>query len=118
MFDHISIGVRDVARPRRFTTRRWRRSATRYLSDGDASLGYGAEAVALSRSARQTTRSPTIRSPACISASSRRRERASTRSIAEAMAAGANATMARRGCGRITGPIITPPSSSTRTAIG
>lgn len=45
MFDHVSIGVADVARTRRFYDAALSPLGYRCLSAGEDSLGYGAEAV-------------------------------------------------------------------------
>jgi catechol 2,3-dioxygenase-like lactoylglutathione lyase family enzyme len=47
MFDHISIGVRDIARSKAFYDAALGPLGYRLLSEGDDSLGYGREAVAL-----------------------------------------------------------------------
>jgi catechol 2,3-dioxygenase-like lactoylglutathione lyase family enzyme len=47
MIDHISIGVRDLARAKRFYDGALRPLGYTCLSEGSGSLGYGREAVAL-----------------------------------------------------------------------
>ncbi|MGH7118019.1 MAG: VOC family protein [Acetobacteraceae bacterium] len=47
MFDHISIGVRDVARARRFYDAVLAPLGYRCLSEGAGTLGYGSDKVAL-----------------------------------------------------------------------
>jgi catechol 2,3-dioxygenase-like lactoylglutathione lyase family enzyme len=47
MFDHISLGVRDIARSRRFYDAALAPLGLSALSVGDDSLGYGKDAVAL-----------------------------------------------------------------------
>lgn len=47
MFNHVSIGVRDVARAKRFYDAALAPLAYERLSDGETSLGYGRGAVAL-----------------------------------------------------------------------
>ena len=47
MFNHVSLGVRDVARARRFYDAALAPLGYRCLSASDDSLGYGSEAVAL-----------------------------------------------------------------------
>ncbi len=47
MIDHISIGVRDVAKSKQFYDTALKPLGYRCLSKGEGSLGYGAEAVAL-----------------------------------------------------------------------
>jgi catechol 2,3-dioxygenase-like lactoylglutathione lyase family enzyme len=47
MFDHISIGVADIPRSGKFYDAALKPLGYTRLSDGEGSLGYGAEAVAL-----------------------------------------------------------------------
>jgi len=47
MFDHVSLGVRDIARSRRFYDAALGPLGFTALSVGDDSLGYGKDAVAL-----------------------------------------------------------------------
>jgi catechol 2,3-dioxygenase-like lactoylglutathione lyase family enzyme len=47
MFNHISIGVRDIARTRKFYDAALKPLGFKCLSEGEGSLGYGAEEVAL-----------------------------------------------------------------------
>jgi catechol 2,3-dioxygenase-like lactoylglutathione lyase family enzyme len=47
MFNHISIGVRDVARTKRFYDAALKPLGYACLSEGETSLGYGKDAVAL-----------------------------------------------------------------------
>ncbi|HVO04321.1 MAG TPA: VOC family protein [Candidatus Cybelea sp.] len=47
MFNHISIGVRDVARAKKFYDAALKPLGFKCLSEDPASLGYGKEAVAL-----------------------------------------------------------------------
>jgi catechol 2,3-dioxygenase-like lactoylglutathione lyase family enzyme len=47
MIDHVSIGVRDVARTKRFYDAALQPLGYKCLSEGKGSLGYGADAVAL-----------------------------------------------------------------------
>jgi catechol 2,3-dioxygenase-like lactoylglutathione lyase family enzyme len=47
MFDHISIGVADVARSRRFYEEALKPLGFSLLSDGESSLGYGKKVVGL-----------------------------------------------------------------------
>lgn len=47
MLDHVSIGVRDVARTKRFYDAALAPLGYRCLSEGADSLGYGADAVVL-----------------------------------------------------------------------
>ena len=47
MFNHISIGVRDIARTKKFYDAALKPLGFKCLSEGDGSLGYGKDAVAL-----------------------------------------------------------------------
>ena len=47
MFDHVSIGVADIARTRKFYDAALKPLGYTLLSDGESSLGYGDKAVAL-----------------------------------------------------------------------
>src|SRR3954464_1609841 len=47
MIDHLSIGVRDVAKAKRFYDAALKPLGYACLSEGEGSLGYGSEAVAL-----------------------------------------------------------------------
>ena len=47
MFDHVSIGVADIARTRKFYDAALKPLGYTLLSDGENSLGYGAKAVGL-----------------------------------------------------------------------
>jgi catechol 2,3-dioxygenase-like lactoylglutathione lyase family enzyme len=47
MFDHVSIGVRDIATAKRFYDAALRPLGYERLSEGDDSLGYGRKAVGL-----------------------------------------------------------------------
>ena len=47
MFDHVSIGVRDIAATRRFYDAALKPLGLSRLSDGETSLGYGRDTVGL-----------------------------------------------------------------------
>ncbi|HVT50798.1 MAG TPA: VOC family protein [Dongiaceae bacterium] len=47
MFNHISIGVRDIARSKKFYDAALKPLGFKCLSESEGSLGYGKEAVAL-----------------------------------------------------------------------
>ena len=47
MLDHVSIGVRDIARAKTFYDRALQPLGYRCLSEGQESLGYGADAASL-----------------------------------------------------------------------
>ena len=103
MINHVSIGVRDVARTKRFYDAALKPLGYTCLSEGESSLGYGKEAVALVDFGDANSRCRPMRNPACISASTRRAARASRRSM-PARSARADATMASPACVPTTGP--------------
>ena len=47
MFDHVSIGVRDVAKAKRFYDAALKPLGYKCLSQGEGSLGYGHDTVGL-----------------------------------------------------------------------
>ena len=47
MFDHVSIGVADIARAKKFDDAALKPLGVSLLSDGESSLGYGEKAVQL-----------------------------------------------------------------------
>jgi catechol 2,3-dioxygenase-like lactoylglutathione lyase family enzyme len=47
MFDHVSIGVADIARTKKFYDAALKPLGYTLLSDGESSLGYGEKAVSL-----------------------------------------------------------------------
>ena len=47
MFDHVSIGVADIARSKKFYDAALRPLGFSLLSDGESTLGYGEKAVQL-----------------------------------------------------------------------
>ena len=47
MLDHVSIGVHDIARAKRFYDAALKPLGYKCLSEGESSLGYGARSVAL-----------------------------------------------------------------------
>ena len=62
MIDHVSIGVRDVARTKRFYDAALKPLGYTCLSEDQASLGYGKEAVALWISAAKHPVPPDLKS--------------------------------------------------------
>jgi catechol 2,3-dioxygenase-like lactoylglutathione lyase family enzyme len=54
MFDHVSIGVADIARSKKFYDAALRPLGFSLLSDGESSLGYGEKAVQLWLGATKT----------------------------------------------------------------
>ena len=49
MFDHVSIGVADIARSKKFYDAALKPLGFSRLSDGETSLGYGEKAVLAGR---------------------------------------------------------------------
>ena len=47
MFDHVSIGVADIAQSRKFYDAALKPLGYTRLSDGETSLGYGGKAIQL-----------------------------------------------------------------------
>ncbi len=106
MINHVSIGVRDVARSKKFYDAALKPLGYKLLSDGETSLGYGDEAVALwVQKSGQPGACRTWRR-ACISASTRRRGNPSPSSTRRRSARAAR-TMARPGCAPTMATIIT-----------
>lgn len=73
MFDHISIGVRDLARTKRFYDNALAPLGYRCLHEGASGLGYGHEAVALwiGRTEHPVPADPASNLHFCLSAPSR-----------------------------------------------
>ncbi len=73
MFDHVSIGVADVARARKFYDAALKPLGYSRLSNGDDSLGYGTENVALwiSKAAKPVKADPDSGLHFCFAATSR-----------------------------------------------
>jgi catechol 2,3-dioxygenase-like lactoylglutathione lyase family enzyme len=73
MLDHVSIGVRDVARAKRFYDAALAPLGYRCLSEGEGSLGYGREAVQFWIGASEAPVPPDMRSGLhfCFSAPTR-----------------------------------------------
>jgi catechol 2,3-dioxygenase-like lactoylglutathione lyase family enzyme len=74
MIDHVSIGVRDIARTKRFYDASLKPLGYACLSEGADSLGYGREAVAFWISAAERPVAPDEKSGLhfCFSAPTRR----------------------------------------------
>jgi len=62
MIDHVSIGVRDIARTKRFYDAALKPLGYKCLSEGEGSLGYGHDAVALWISAAEHPVPPDMKS--------------------------------------------------------
>ena len=75
MLNHVSIGVRDVAKTKRFYDAALKPLGYTCLNEAPGSLGYGRDAVALWISGAERPLPPTT-NPACTSASMPRRARA------------------------------------------
>ena len=76
MIDHVSIGVRDIARAKRFYDAALEPLGYKCLSHDAGSLGYGRDAIAFWISAVARPVPPDEQIWACISASARRHARA------------------------------------------
>ena len=100
MLDHISIGVRDVAKAKAFYDAALKPLGLTCLSADETSLGYGKEAARLLAQCGRAPGYPTIPSPGSTSASPRRAARASRRSTRRRWRM-ADATMGNRACARI-----------------
>ena len=87
MFDHVSIGVRDIAKAKAFYDAALKPLGFTCLSADEASLGYGKEAPGF-WILKAETRFPTIRSPGFISALPRRAGQSVSAFHAAAMAHG------------------------------
>ena len=116
MFDHVSIGVRDIAKAKAFYDAALNPLGFECKSAGDSSLGYGDKTIGLWILAA-SVRFPTTRSPGFISASRRRAGRASRPSTRGRWRM-AGATTASPGVRKDYSPTITRPSSSIPTGIG
>jgi catechol 2,3-dioxygenase-like lactoylglutathione lyase family enzyme len=74
MIDHVSIGVRDIARAKKFYDAALKPLGYSCLSDSETSLGYGQDAVAywISRSDRPVPAEPASGLHFCFAAPTRR----------------------------------------------
>ena len=75
MIDHVSIGVRDIARTKRFYDAALKPLGYKCLSEGEGSLGYGRTQLRSGSPAR-IARCPPIQNRVCIFALSRPRRAA------------------------------------------
>ena len=116
MFDHVSIGVRDISRSRAFYDAALQPLGYGRLSTSDDSLGYGDSVAGLwiSLSDAPVPANPKSGLHFCFRAPNRE---AVARFHAAALAAAA-ATTARRESGSITAQTIMQPLSSIPTATG
>ena len=117
MFDHVSIGVRDVARTKRFYDAALKPLGYACLSEGKDSLGYGAGEVGLWIGASQEA-GPCRHGIGSALLLRRADARERRRVPCQCAAAPAESAMASRACGKATGPTTTRPSWSIRTATG
>jgi catechol 2,3-dioxygenase-like lactoylglutathione lyase family enzyme len=108
MFDHVSIGVRDLARTKRFYDAALAPLGYQCLTESPGLLGYGGDGVVFWISPTET---PVPADPQsglhfCFN----RRTRPPCRRFTPPPCARAAVTMACPGCGPNTAPITTPPS--------
>src|SRR5215472_11331085 len=115
MFDHISIGLRDLARSKRFYDAALRPLGYVCLMENADALGYGREKIA-SGLAKPSSRYAPTTDQASTSALARPHVRQSVRSMSLPSTLAAP-TMARPTCARTMARTTTPPSWSTPTGI-
>jgi hypothetical protein len=115
MFDHVSIGVRDLARAKRFTTQRFTRLAMSASAKMPMRSDMGAT-KSVSGSAKPRGRCHPTRDQTSTSALPRPHVRPSMRSMSLPSPLAAP-TMARRACARTMARTTTPPSWSTPMGI-
>ena len=117
MIDHVSIGVRDVAKTKLFYDAALKPLGYTCLSEGEGSLGYGRDAVALWISSAEHPVPADMKSGLhfCFTAPT-------ARSVDSFHAAGLSNGGRDNGNPGLraptTAPVTTPRSSSIRTAIG
>lgn len=116
MFDHISLGVADIARAKAFYDAALEPLGHSRLSQSADSLGYGRDGVGLWLLLAASPSDPT-RNRACMSVSRRPLRRPSIISTPPRCAPAGQAT-ARPASGPTTATAITRLSSSIPTAIG
>lgn len=115
MFDHLSIGVADIARSRAFYDAALAPLGLKRLSDSTNSLGYGADAIGLWVLAgpRPVPADSQSGLHICLSAPSRA---AVDRFHAAALSSGGSEQVGRPASEPTTAPATTLPSSSIPTA--
>lgn len=113
MFDHISIGVKDLERARRFYDAALAPLGYERLSNSDTMIGYGPETVGLWVMQVEQPVVADMRSGLhfCFVAP----DEAAVDAFHAAAVASGGTDKVNRVSGRITGASIMPPSSSTRT---
>ena len=118
MFDHISIGVRDIAKAKAFYDAALKPLGLTCLSADETSLGYGKEAARfwVNSAERPVPDDPKSGLHFCFTAPSRQGVEALPAKARRWRMAGA--TTASREFARIMGRTITPPSSLTPKATG
>jgi catechol 2,3-dioxygenase-like lactoylglutathione lyase family enzyme len=116
MLDHISIGVRDVAKAKAFYDAALKPLGLTCLSADETSLGYGKEAARfwVNAAERPVPDDPKSGLHFCFTAPSRE----SFVAFHKAAMAHADATMGNRACARIMDHTTTRPSSMTPRATG
>jgi hypothetical protein len=114
MIDHVSIGVRDIAKSKRFYDAALKPLGYQCLSATDSSLGYGRDAVALWISAAERPVPADMKSGLhfCFTAPTR----SSVDRFHAAALTCAATTTANPVCAPIMDQATTPPSPSTPTA--
>lgn len=116
MIDHVSIGVRDLAKTKRFYDAALKPLGYECLSQDAGSLGYGDDAVALWISAAERP-VPPDESHICISVSRRRHAKPSMHFMPR-RSRREDVIMAHPACARTMGPATMRPSWSIPMAIG
>ena len=116
MLDHVSIGVRDIAKSRAFYDAVFAALGGGALHAGDTYAGYGRDVPVFWVQVSERPVPPDMGSGLhfCFEATSRRRWPPSTPPRWRM----AGPTTARRDCGPTMGPTTTRPSPSTRRATG
>jgi catechol 2,3-dioxygenase-like lactoylglutathione lyase family enzyme len=116
MIDHVSIGVRDIARTKRFYDAALKPLGYKCLTEGEGSLGYGKDAVTLWMSSTDRPVPADLKSGLhfCFVAPTPR----SVEAFHAAALSNGGRDNGRLACARITVPITMRPLSSIPTAIG
>ena len=117
MLDHVSIGVRDIAKAKGFYDAALKPLGIACLSADEGSLGYGREGVGFWINSAERPVADDPKSAAVSRALPPRTGRASQRFMPPRSRM-ADVTTASPDCARTTGRTTTPPTCSTRRAIG
>jgi hypothetical protein len=115
MFDHVSIGVRDLARSKRFYDAALRPLGYACLMENAEALGYGREKIALWIGKAEQPVRPDMGSGLHFCFGAPTREAVDASMLLPSILAAA--TMARPACARTMARTTTPPSWSTPTRI-